>query len=1019
MTHSNRIRRHDILILCLLAVALVTAPSYAGALPERAVPAAGAIDVPVTIDVSVDEGTLARHGTTTVRVSIRASAALTGVRVRTAAWGNLEILEASALEPRRMGLEPDQGQQIDQTGLSDAAFLYRDALGAGEEISFTLPVRLNDYGESGLQVDVAAYLGQGFPFTKERELNIYLRRDRGFASNEAMVNLRREALLYDQRTARVEPKQFAKALAELNQVDTASADEIVDVAPPNPNRRSLHVEPARATEIESESDDLLVGPKSLSTNINVFGTVQYVDENGIAHPVFGYAVEVRDDDLIGSDLLASVATDTNGNYNVIVAADDPDGPDIFVRFKPVNSLIEVRPLGLGSYENDTAVTENVGSNVSLERNITFAATGNGPVASVLSGMTYIAVYARDFLNGGVPLAQIPVEFPGTTNAAFYDGSKINMRPNDRFDWDVMHHEYGHYVQDTFNFENNPGGAHNIGECLSVIQGGTANVDKSAGVRFAWGEGWPTYFGTSGQMRLGLTATEAPRVGDAVYADTVNGFGGFSYSLETNSNNLGGGGDARGLGEDNEVTVQRIFYDLFDTNSDSRDNVSRIDLDLFNVLRNSGVTTLSGAWGLVRASGLIAGNADDLAFGAITTDHAVGPQPLLPGSAAIVTTANANFSWAANVGCSGTFAGNNFDLVFFDADTFAKILTIPNLATTSTSLSPAQLSTLIAANHEVLWAVEGSNTASPATGPYLGDNTLIVVNTPPEADAGPDQSVECASPTTVSLNGTGSSDADGDTLTYSWSAPGIVFDNPTSATPTADFPLGSTVVTLTVSDGIQEDSDTMEVTVVDTTPPVISCPANVTIECTGDLGVSADDPQLVAFFGGVSATDACDSNPAITHDAPPFFMMGDTTVTFTAMDASGNSSSCSAIVTVVDTTPPEISASLDETVLWPPDHKMVEINATVEVTDICDPSPTFVLTSITSSEPDNAVGNGDGNTVDDIQGADFGTADTSFLLRAERAATGGGRVYTVTYTAIDSSGNMTDSVVEVVVPHRKP
>lgn len=492
-----------------------------------------------------------------------------------------------------------------------------------------------------------------------------------------------------------------------------------------------------------------------------------------------------------------------------------------MRFRPRNTLIEVRPLGGGSYENNTGVTNDVPSDTVLQIDITFAATDTGPVDSVLSGMTWIAVFTRDFLNSGAGLAQIPVEFPRSTGAAFYNGSLINMRPNDRFDWDVMHHEYGHYVMDSFNFEDNPGRPHNIGQCLSVTR-----PSKAEGLRLAWGEVWPTHFGTTGQMLLGIGFTEAPRVGDAVYADTIDGFGGFSYGLDTNSNDLGVPGDLNGLGEDNELAIQRILYDLFDANGDSRDAVVRDHLDIFNVLRGSNVTTMSAAWALIRGSALVSGNADDLDFGAITSDHAVGPQPLAPSAGTIVTSANASFSWTAAVQCSDTFAGDDFDLVFYDANTFVAILTIPGLSTTSTSLSQAQILTLTAASHDILWAVEGSNTASPVTGPYLGDNLAIVVNTPPVADAGPDQpDVECTSSTTtpVQLDGTGSSDEDGDTLSYSWSAPGVVFDDSTSATPTGQFPDGSTVVTLTVSDGIQEDTDTVVITVVDTTPPEITCP----------------------------------------------------------------------------------------------------------------------------------------------------------------------------------------------------
>ena len=83
--------------------------------------------------------------------------------------------------------------------------------------------------------------------------------------------------------------------------------------------------------------------------------------------------------------------------------------------------------------------------------------------------------------------------------------------------------------------------------------------------------------------------------------------------------------------------------------------------------------------------------------------------------------------------------------------------------------------------------------------------------------------------------------------------------------------------------------------------------------------------------------------------------------------------------------------------------MVDITATVVAEDLCDPHPSIVLTSIVSDEPDNAQGNGDGNTIDDIQHAAIGTPDFNFRLRAERAGSGDGRVYTVTYTATDACG----------------
>jgi hypothetical protein len=209
-------------------------------------------------------------------------------------------------------------------------------------------------------------------------------------------------------------------------------------------------------------------------------------------------------------------------------------------------------------------------------------------------------------------------------------------------------------------------------------------------------------------------------------------------------------------------------------------------------------------------------------------------------------------------------------------------------------------------------------------------------------------------------------------------------------------------------------------VADTTPPVVTCPADIVVECSAPGGVPADDPQLAGFFAAFTAVDNCDPDPEIVNDAPAFFAGpcdvsgGVTVVTWTATDASGNAAQCSATVTVVDTTPPDIEVSVMPQVLWPPNHRMVPVEFTVTVSDICDPDPEWILISVVSSEPDNDIG--DGNTDGDIQEAEIGTPDTTMLLRAERSGTGIGRIYTATYEATDCSGNSAEASANVYVPH---
>src|SRR5262249_35942976 len=149
-----------------------------------------------------------------------------------------------------------------------------------------------------------------------------------------------------------------------------------------------------------------------------------------------------------------------------------------------------------------------------------------------------------------------------------------------------------------------------------------------------------------------------------------------------------------------------------------------------------------------------------------------------------------------------------------------------------------------------------------------------------------------------------------------------------------------------------------------------------------------------------------------NDAPQLFKLGTTTVTWSAIDDSKNVGHATQQVKVVDTTPPDLAVQLSPAVLWPPNHKLVAITATITVTDTCDPNPTVRLVSITSNEADNGLG--DGDQANDIQ-ATFDTDDRTFLLRSERSGPGTGRVYTVTYEARDASGNKTTRQATVTVP----
>ncbi len=149
------------------------------------------------------------------------------------------------------------------------------------------------------------------------------------------------------------------------------------------------------------------------------------------------------------------------------------------------------------------------------------------------------------------------------------------------------------------------------------------------------------------------------------------------------------------------------------------------------------------------------------------------------------------------------------------------------------------------------------------------------------------------PASVPLHVSRFTNTTGPTVAYhdNCSAPGLV---QTKGLPSGSlFPVGITVNTFEVTDVCGKTSSTsFEVIVTDNEAPQITCPPAVTKHMNSGC-------TYVGAIGNASATDNC-TNPVTNtwNDAPAAFPEGNTTVNWYAQDASGNTSSCPQIVTVV-------------------------------------------------------------------------------------------------------------------------
>jgi uncharacterized repeat protein (TIGR01451 family) len=135
-----------------------------------------------------------------------------------------------------------------------------------------------------------------------------------------------------------------------------------------------------------------------------------------------------------------------------------------------------------------------------------------------------------------------------------------------------------------------------------------------------------------------------------------------------------------------------------------------------------------------------------------------------------------------------------------------------------------------------------------------------------------------------------------------------------------------------------------------------------------------------------------------------------TVSSSTPDPDPNNDSSTATTTASNPPPTITNATADPSVLWPPNHRMVNVTVSYDVTDNCPLPPNSCVLTVTSNEP--VLGRGSGHTSPDWIVVD----DHHVLLRAEREGGGNGRIYTITITCTDSGGNSSTEEVEVTVPH---
>ena len=319
-------------------------------------------------------------------------------------------------------------------------------------------------------------------------------------------------------------------------------------------------------------------------------------------------------------------------------------------------------------------------------------------------------------------------------------------------------------------------------------------------------------------------------------------------------------------------------------------------------------------------------------------------------------------------------------------------------------------------------VTGGNTTTTS----LVNVVIVKLNHAPVADAGVNQNVYEGS--AVTLSGVNSYDPDGDTITYSWtqiSGPQVTMSASNGSTTSFTAPaLGSSsgtttlIFALTVSDGSLSNAAPVTVKVERRNhPPVANTGSGstvrpgTTVTLNGALSSDPDgDPLQFSWTQvsgpGVTLSAAATSSPSFI--APPVATADTLVFRLVVSDGLASSAPSNVSITVTNNRPVCTAASGSPTILWPPNHAMVPVT----ITGVSDPDNdrlTLTIDSVLQDEPVNSTG--DGDTAPDAAIQPGGKV----LLRSERAGSGDGRIYFISFSASDSLGGSCTGTVRVAVP----
>ena len=405
-------------------------------------------------------------------------------------------------------------------------------------------------------------------------------------------------------------------------------------------------------------------------------TARWTDSANTVHMARNVKAEFRDSDLIFDDVLGTAQTSNTGQASLVTENTDGLGGGTLDPYMRIFASSQAGFVSSGgtpgtSYYVDTPVAMNVPGPAYI-RDFTIGNTTAADRAfSVHQALQFGFDYATSRLAATTSPQPLAVKFPdaGGTRA---NNSNMWVQSSDWADWDVILHEYGHYLAfnnnlhvmpTNYNYDHKPG-VDNIGKTDTVKH---TTLTKEDGVKTAWVEGVASYLGLSiqadGHLRTVIPGLPA-LLGDKYYDDPepVSGGGTLAWhvGIEGRNDETVPGTYTQGIGEDDELSVMRILWDVFDEGdekyaSSSNDDWALDTKDVFDLMKGS--TSLADFWSKT-VTDYTDRNEQKISLGALFEEYGVSAVPT-----AQTPLANRKFKFKFNE--QNHTLSDYFEVIIFD------------------------------------------------------------------------------------------------------------------------------------------------------------------------------------------------------------------------------------------------------------------------------------------------------------------------------------------------------------------